>query len=93
MTLPIPIHITISEQPTQFNIKIKDASERVGVATSIPIITKVYPTYTDSYVVTPTNSEQVLDTTNKLLTQDIVVGPIPSNYGLITWNGSMLHIS
>lgn len=49
--------------------------------------------YSDSYEVTPTGSAQYLDTAGKLLTQDIKVNPIPSNYGLITWNGSYLKVS
>lgn len=43
--------------------------------------------------VTPSEETQVLLTSGKLLSSDIVVYPIPSNYGLITWNGSILTVS
>jgi hypothetical protein len=61
------------------------------------IVTKVIgqdlPTYTGVTEVTPTTAEQVLDTSNKVVTRNIVINPIPSNYGLITWNGSTLTVS
>ena len=50
-------------------------------------------TYTGSYEVTPSEEEQVLLTSEKFLTDNITVNPIPSNYGLITWNGATLTVS
>ena len=49
--------------------------------------------YDGSYSVTPTNQTQTLYTMNKTLTQNVVINPIPSNYGLITWDGSVLTVS
>ena len=61
------------------------------------IVTKVIgqdlPTYTGATIVTPSTSEQVLNTADKVVTRNIVINPIPSNYGLITWNGSTLTVS
>lgn len=51
------------------------------------------PDYEGSYTVTPTQSTQTLPTADKNLAYDITVNPIPSNYGLITWNGSVLTVS
>ena len=63
----------------------------------VGIITKVVehdlPTYTGETVITPSTSEQVLNTADKVVTRNIVINPIPSNYGLITWNGSTLTVS
>lgn len=50
-------------------------------------------TYQGAYEVTPSQQTQVLPTNGKVLTDDITVKPIPSNYGLITWNGSILTVS
>ena len=49
--------------------------------------------YDGPYRVTPTAEEQVLSTRNKLLDGDIIVNPVPDNYGLITWNGSVITVS
>ena len=49
--------------------------------------------YEDSYIVTPTRYTQTLPTSNKLLTSDVIVNPIPPEYGLITWDGVVLTVS
>lgn len=51
------------------------------------------PQYTGPYTVTPNANEQILYTKSKLLGENIIINPIPSNYGLITWNGSVLTVS
>lgn len=49
--------------------------------------------YHGSVDVTATTSVQILETQGKLLADNIIVEPIPDNYGLITWNGSILTVS
>lgn len=49
--------------------------------------------YQGSYEVAPTGEYQTLHTTNKVLTQEIIIDPVPSNYGLIGWDGSTLTVS
>lgn len=49
--------------------------------------------YTGDYEVTPTQQTQRLATQGKSMTADVVINPIPSNYGLITWDGTKLTIS
>mgnify|MGYP006932853930 CR=1 FL=1 len=51
------------------------------------------PAYDGPYSVTPSAEEQVLDTNGKRMTGNVTVGAIPSNYGLVTWNGSVLTVS
>jgi len=52
-----------------------------------------YPDYTGAYEVTPSTETQILPTSGTGLLQDIRINPIPSNYGLITWNGATLLVS
>ena len=49
--------------------------------------------YTGAYEATPSAHVQIFPTTLKTMRQDFVVHPIPSNYGLITWDGSTLTVS
>ena len=44
-------------------------------------------------MVTPSEETQVLDTQNKTVLSDIIINPIPPNYGLITWNGFEMTVS
>lgn len=49
--------------------------------------------YAGPYEATPTSETQVFPTTARLMARDFIVNPIPSNYGLIEWNGSVLRVS
>lgn len=51
------------------------------------------PKYTGPYEFTPTAEEQVAHTARKMATEDIIIHPIPKNYGLVTYNGSIITIS
>lgn len=49
--------------------------------------------YNGVTTIIPSQNAQVLNTNGCTMTQDIVVESIPSNYGLITWNGAVLTVS
>lgn len=51
------------------------------------------PVYTGQTEVTPSEDVQTLQTANRTVLQNIIINPIPSNYGRITWNGSTLTVS
>lgn len=51
------------------------------------------PEYEGAYEVTPGAEPQVLETAYHITVDNIVIDPIPSNYGLITWNGAYLTVS
>ena len=59
---------------------------------TVPIY--VYPpAYGGTYEITPTNETQILETDEKYLNNNITINPIPNNYGLITWNGTVITVS
>lgn len=49
--------------------------------------------YEGDYTITPSDEEQIIPILGKTATKDIKINPIPSNYGLISWNGSTLTVS
>ena len=51
------------------------------------------PSYSGSTEFTPTDSVQVIEAAGFLFEENITINAIPSNYGLITWNGSTLTVS
>ena len=54
----------------------------------------VYPeNYKGPYTVTPSRNKQVLKVGGMMASEDITVEPIPSNYGLISWNGAFITVS
>ncbi len=57
------------------------------------IVTGAPPSYAGEYEFTPSAQVQVIPIQGKLAKEDIVINSIPSNYGLITWDGSVLTVS
>ena len=49
--------------------------------------------YDGSYEFTPTADTQTIEIEQKMATANIIINPIPSNWGLITWNGATLTVS
>lgn len=49
--------------------------------------------YTGEYEVTPSDEAQTLQTNGLRMIENLTINPIPSNYGLITWDGSIITIS
>ena len=54
---------------------------------------KKYLDTADGATVTPSNQEQVAVEQYRWTLGQIKVAPIPSNYGLITWDGSVITVS
>lgn len=66
-------------------------TESISASLAIPEFISVF--YDGDYSVTPSAERQTLQTQGLAMRQDITIEPIPSNYGLITWNGSYLTVS
>lgn len=64
-----------------------------GGSEYIKVIEVAAERYGGPYEVTPSAETQTLSTDGLVMTRDVTVNPIPSNYGLITWNGATLTVS
>ena len=51
------------------------------------------PIYEGAHEITPTEEVQILETEGKAVNENIVINPIPSNYGRITWDGRVITVS
>lgn len=51
------------------------------------------PKYEGDYEFTPTSETQTVAIEGLMARHDIVINPIPQNYGLITWDGSTITVS
>ena len=74
------------------NITASAAPTSIGLGFSGRQIVNV-PSYTGTYEVTPSDQTQTLSTNGKKMTADVVVNPIPNNYGLISWDGTVITVS
>lgn len=59
----------------------------------IPYRVTELPDWEGPYEVTPSDSEQVLEVDGHAMRGNLVIQPIPSNWGRITWDGSVLTVS
>lgn len=69
--------------------------DAVSAVASVDVVANaaVMPSYRGSYEVTPAAQPQVLPTGGLMMERDLTVGAIPSNYGLITYDGSTITVS
>lgn len=91
MNEPITLDVDVSEQ-YDMTVGGNDGYE-VSTDSKIVINKIGADPYEGEYVVTPTGAVQILATKGKTAVQNITIQPIPQNYGLITWNGSILTVS
>lgn len=87
------INVTPSVQ--QYNIQlgvVTPTRHHMEVGTAV-IVRGSVPHYEGEYQFTPTEYEQVIPVYDLVCDHDIIINPIPSNYGLITWDGQTLTVS
>lgn len=80
--------------------KISGSATLTGGEISTPSVTltggqlslATIPIYNGSLSVVPSNETQILQTSGKKIAGNIVVDPIPNNYGKVSWNGSYLMV-
>ena len=86
----IPINLTI--EPTDISLNI-DTDKVVPLSLDTQIVVTAGEHYQGEYTFIPSNEAQVVQISGLVAEQDITIEPIPSNYGLVTWNGSVLTIT
>lgn len=87
----MPIDVTFSDDDS-FATSFSE-NEDITATFENTIMIPVGEYYTGEYVVTPSDTEQVLLTDGLISAHNIVINPIPSNYGKINWNGAVLTVS
>lgn len=87
------MRLTAEFRPPSINVSVQ--APTVGISTGIPVAREYVDRdpYTGAYTIEPTTIEQVLLTNGLRMTDNITVGAIPQNYGLVEWNGSTLTVS
>lgn len=83
--------IKLRVKPETIKLKTANAGNAtLNVSQGIPI----YPNqYTGATEVTPSATAQTLETRGLMMADNITINPVPSNYGLISWDGTTLTVS
>lgn len=77
----------------KLNVTFKAATVQTSTGTPVARDYVERPAYEGATEITPSETEQILQTKNFRMTENITVNPIPPNYGLITWDGSTITVS
>ena len=64
-----------------------------GLKGTLSLSTGSAPPYEGETVFTPTRQTQTIQAEGFLFSENITINPIPSNYGLITWDGVTITVS
>lgn len=84
-------HLSVSEDV--YKLGVADGVVEWSTSEYVPMHSTDLPDYGGPTDIVPTGSAQVLATAGTAVSADIVIEPIPQNYGLITWDGSVLMVS
>ena len=90
MLIEYQFELAQNDQTYEFTLE-TDVTYEFGIENPIQIVQG--DPYTGAYEITPTQEEQTLSTSGLFMQADVIINPIPSNYGLITWDGSTLTVS
>lgn len=77
------------------SLNIVFGAEKLNTSTGTPVVREIIERdpYEGAYEVTPSAEAQTLFTKNLRMVDDVVIKPIPNNYGLITWNGTVITVT
>lgn len=77
----------------RYALSVAEQTQCVGLAQEVRMVSADYPTYEGQTVFTPSESAQTVQTAGRAVLTDITINPIPSNYGRITYDGSVITVS
>lgn len=91
--IPVQVPMTIAESAVEFQMDAQTNAVSLAVGVGLEINVSTFPDYEGGYVFTPTENTQTVVIEDMVARQNIVINPIPSNWGKITWNGNTLTVS
>lgn len=92
--LPLVVEMSVDTSKKVYQFSIEQTCETYQMTQDAVFNVSVIDTpYEGEYEFTPSSSAQTIFIKNKTATDDIIINPIPNNYGLIGWNGSFLTVS
>lgn len=89
--ITIPMTVQASAVTIPMDVSASSASFRMGVGAVYAMST--VDDYEGVYEYTPSEEMQTVEIEGLKATENIIINPIPSNYGLITWDGTTLTVS
>lgn len=92
ITLPVRVKMKMAASRAVLAMTVSSDRVRVPTKLSVGYYASQYPGYSGEYAFTPGETEQTVPTAEKVLMHDLVIAPIPRNYGRIDYNGSIITV-
>lgn len=92
MVLPLIADLEVIESQQEYDLSVEETSLEFALDCTLNIVSSSFPDYEGEYNITPSEEGQVLLTENEHTLHNIVVAPIPTNYGRISWDGSTITV-
>ena len=89
--ITVPMQVSVSEVLLPVAVAVSAVDLPMQVAASYQM--REGEIYDGPYEFTPSQETQTVETADKLLLENIVINPIPQNYGLVTYNGAIITVS
>ena len=106
MSLPNPIIVPLSVVSNTLNVGLSVLSDSTSLELGVAADSENIPVecqyvievgeaerYEGAYEFVPSSETQTIQINHKMATANIIIDPIPTNYGLVTWNGSVITVS
>lgn len=89
------LEATIQSNWLQIDAEIESTNHQIAGAIDgkYTFVDYKYENYDGPVRIVPGDTEQVLATADRYVQENIIIEKIPSNYGKITWNGSVMTIT
>ena len=88
----IEYEFELSQQDQTFEFEFEDEPV-YDFTLSEEVIIGATNKYEGSYEITPTEETQIMPTDNLVMSSNVVINPIPTNYAKMTWNGNIVTFS
>ena len=89
----ITIPMSVATYDDTLPMDVTSSEETLGMDIGAEYVMDDTNPFEGSYEYTPSEQTQTIPIEDLRATQDIVINPIPSNYGLITYNGVSITVS
>ena len=93
ITLPITVALTVNASQTSYQLAVNSNLHTIALHSDTAFEIVDANIYTGSYEVTPTDQDQTLNTEGLMMSDNLAIKKIPTNYGKVSYNGSYLTVS
>ena len=89
----VKFDVTFRSSDQRFTAEMRGSPERFSADfRSLQTVVDV-DDYTGPYTFTPAASPQIVPTSGLRMIDNVTINPVPSDYGHISWNGSVITVS